>query len=237
MLTFPRPLVSSPRPYSTLPWPRCVWLRPTHLSSVPCIHRRFPGSLRRGRSRQRQSLLSLLTVVVFPLWCCGHRSELQWPPPLPQPSRVRSGGGSRVRHPFRLPLGAPPAPVASEVVLGRSPPDRVSPPCWVGGCLSAHWRHWQAIGAESWVLSVLQDGYRIPFRDSPPPLQGLPSSPSGTLPLLWLAPRYHFRPVGQDLLGHWLYARRSRRCCPRTPWKSSLIRVPASAVIFSFWKR
>ena len=36
--------------------------------------------------------------------------------------------------------------------------------------MSAHWRHWQAIGAESWVLSVLRGGYRIPFLDSPPPL-------------------------------------------------------------------
>ena len=32
------------------------------------------------------------------------------------------------------------------------------------------WRHWQAIGAEFWVLSILRDVYRIPFRDSPPPL-------------------------------------------------------------------
>ena len=28
--------------------------------------------------------------------------------------------------------------------------------------------HWQAIGADSCVLSVLRDGYRIPFMDSPP---------------------------------------------------------------------
>ena len=44
------------------------------------------------------------------------------------------------------------------------------------GCLSAHWRHWQAIGAESWVLSVQRDGYRIPFLDSPPPLARTPIS-------------------------------------------------------------
>ena len=47
-------------------------------------------------------------------------------------------------------------------------PDGVTPLLRVGGCLSAHCRHWQSIGASSWVLSVLQDGYRIPFLDSPP---------------------------------------------------------------------
>ena len=53
---------------------------------------------------------------------------------------------------------------------GKSP-DGVPLLLRVEGCLSAHWRHWQAIGAESWVLSVLRVGYRITFKDSPPPLQ------------------------------------------------------------------
>ena len=46
----------------------------------------------------------------------------------------------------------------------------------VGGCLSPHWRHWQAIGAETWVVTVLRDGYRVPFKDSPPPLARTPVS-------------------------------------------------------------
>ena len=46
----------------------------------------------------------------------------------------------------------------------------------VGGCLSAHWTHWQAIGAKSWVLSVLRDRYCIPFKDSTPPLAHTPIS-------------------------------------------------------------
>ena len=50
------------------------------------------------------------------------------------------------------------------------------------------------------------------------------TSPSGTLLLPSLAPRYRFRCIGQDLLSHWLCARRPRRCCPRTPWKSFSIR-------------
>ena len=43
----------------------------------------------------------------------------------------------------------------------------------VGGCLSAHWRRWQAVGADSWTVSVLRDGYRLPF-ESPPPLTRTP---------------------------------------------------------------
>ena len=59
---------------------------------------------------------------------------------------------------------------------GRSPPDGVPPQLRVRGCLSVHWRHWQAVGAESMVLSVLRDGYRIPFRESSPPLARTPIS-------------------------------------------------------------
>ena len=43
----------------------------------------------------------------------------------------------------------------------------------VGGCLSVHWRRWQAVGADLWTVSVLRDGYRLPF-ESPPPLTRTP---------------------------------------------------------------
>ena len=36
-----------------------------------------------------------------------------------------------------------------------------------------HWRRWQAVGADSWTVSVLRDGYRLPF-ESPPPLTRTP---------------------------------------------------------------
>ena len=49
-------------------------------------------------------------------------------------------------------------------------------PMRVGGCLSSHWRRWQDIGAETWVVTVLRDGYRVPFKDSPPPLARTPVS-------------------------------------------------------------
>ena len=43
----------------------------------------------------------------------------------------------------------------------------------VGGCLSMHWRRWQAVGADSWTVSVLRDGYRLSF-ESPPLLTRTP---------------------------------------------------------------
>lgn len=39
----------------------------------------------------------------------------------------------------------------------------------VGGCLSHHWKDWLQIGAEKWIVSVLREGYMIPF-SAPPPL-------------------------------------------------------------------
>ena len=76
----------------------------------------------------------------------------------------------KVRLPFPLP---PEAPAALEVKVkepGKSRPDGTTLPVRVGGCLAPHWRQWQAIGAETWVVTVLRDGYRVPFKNSPPPL-------------------------------------------------------------------
>ena len=76
----------------------------------------------------------------------------------------------KVRLPFPLP---PEAPAALEVKVkepGKSRPDGTTLPVRVGGCLAPHWRQRQAIGAETWVVTVLRDGYRVPFKDSPPPL-------------------------------------------------------------------
>ena len=64
----------------------------------------------------------------------------------------------------------------------------------------------------------------------PHPLQGLSSSPRSL-------PDIVSRRIGQGLLGHWPYARRLRRCCPRMPWRSSSIWVPASTAVFSWCKR
>ena len=97
-------------------------------------------------------------------------------PPLPLPSRVGRRGVATVRRTFRRPLAALAHPVANEKRPGKSPPDGLPPLLRVGGCLSAHWRHWQTIGADSWVLSVLRDGYHIPFLDSPSPLSRTPIS-------------------------------------------------------------
>ena len=85
-------------------------------------------------------------------------------------SLARSGRTARVRLPFPLPLEAPTALGEKAKEPERSRPDGTTLPLRVGGCLAPHWRWWQAIGAESWVVTVLRDGYRVPFLDSPPPL-------------------------------------------------------------------
>ena len=89
-------------------------------------------------------------------------------------SLARRGRTVRVRLPFPRPLEAPAAPGVKEKEPERSRPDGTSLPLRVGGCLAPHWRQWQAVGAESWVVTVLRDGYRIPFMDSPPPLSRTP---------------------------------------------------------------
>ncbi|MGL5405386.1 MAG: hypothetical protein ACRDAX_01125 [Propionibacteriaceae bacterium] len=38
----------------------------------------------------------------------------------------------------------------------------------VGGCLANHWKVWQELGAEQWVVDVLRIGYLIPFEVTPP---------------------------------------------------------------------
>ena len=90
---------------------------------------------------------------------------------LPLLTRLaRRGRAAWVWLPFPLPPEAPAALEEKVKVPERGRPDGASLPLRVGGCLAPHWRRWQTIGAESWVVTVLRDGYRVPFTDSPPPL-------------------------------------------------------------------
>ena len=91
-------------------------------------------------------------------------------------SLTRRGRTARARLPFPLPLEAPAALEEKVKEPERSLPDGTSLPLRVGGCLAPHWRRWQTIGAESLVVTVLRDGYRVPFKDSPPPLSRIPVS-------------------------------------------------------------
>ena len=90
---------------------------------------------------------------------------------LPLQARLaRRGRTVRVRLPFPLP------PEEKVKAPGKSRPDGSSLPVRVGGCLAPHWRRWQAIGAESWVVTVLRDSYRVACKDSPPPFSRTPVS-------------------------------------------------------------
>ena len=91
---------------------------------------------------------------------------------LLQASLARRRRVVKVRLPFPLPPEAPAAPDEREP--GKSRPDGMTPPVRVGGCLAPYGRRWQAIGAETWVVTVLRDSYRVSFKDSPPPLSRTP---------------------------------------------------------------
>ena len=103
---------------------------------------------------------------------------------------------SKGKAPFSSSSGGSGLPEEKEKVPERSQPDGTSLPLRVGGCLAPHWRRWQAIGVESWVVTVL---------------------PSWTLLLPFLAPRYRFRRTGQALLRLKPCSKRSRRCLPKEP--------------------
>ena len=132
----------------------------------------FLGSLRRLVSLQDPRLLALVRQA--PLVLPRHRSSRRLL--LPRASLAKGRRKAKAKLPFPLP---PEAPAAREVKVrgpGRSLPDGELLPMRVGGCLSLHWRQWQAIGAETWVVTILRDGYRVPFTDSPPPLARTPVS-------------------------------------------------------------
>ena len=79
-----------------------------------------------------------------------------------------------IDDPFPNPPAVPSTPVARAKDPENAPTDALAHSGRVGGRLAHHWRQWSAIGADPWVVSVLRDGYRILFRDLPPPLNGSP---------------------------------------------------------------
>ena len=151
---------------------RCALLPATLLCSALSTRPGFLGSLRRLVRLVGPRLLA--RVRPAPLVLLSPRSSQ--PLHLPPVSLARGRRRARVRLPFPLPLEAPAAREVKEKGPGRSQPDGVTLPMRVGGCLSPHWRRWQEIGAETWVVTVLRDGYRVPFKDSPPPLARTPVS-------------------------------------------------------------
>ena len=140
--------------------------RTTLLFNGPSIRPGFLGNLRRRVGQLDRQHLALGRRVPLELdWTRNRRRLL----PL-LASLARRGRIAMARLPFPHPLEAPAAPEVKVKEPGKSRPDGTTLPLRVGGCLALHWRRWQAIGAETWVVTVLRDGYRVPFLDSPPPL-------------------------------------------------------------------
>ena len=172
--------LAAPAPLSLVlwVWARVSWLRRALTGPAQSCAVDLPPSPSGAAEEDRDSVSGLvdldrddsLRTVLHLIWKLHSMQE----PASVAPNRCKTslapiyGLQSKEGRPFRGPLAAPAAPEVNEKGPGKSPPDGVSPPLHVGGCLSVHWRHWQTIGAGSWVLSVLRDRYRIPFLDFPP---------------------------------------------------------------------
>ena len=140
--------------------------RTTLLCNGPSILPGFFGNLRWQGGQLDHWRLALVRRV--PLELVRPRNRRRLLPLL--------GRNARVRLPFLLPPEAPAALGVKAKAPGKSRPDGTTLPLRVGGCLAPHWRRWQAIGVETWVVTVLRDGYCVPFLDLPPPLSRTPVS-------------------------------------------------------------
>ena len=162
---FPSPLLDSALSKLRAAANDALVQRTLHPPRIPRNLRRLEGQLGRRRLVLRRRAPLVLVLL---------RSSPRLLPLLA--SLARRGRAARVKLPFPLSLEAPAVLEEKVKVLERSPPDGTSLSLRVGGCLAPHWRRWQAIGAESWVVTVLRDGYCVPFTDSPPPFSRTPVS-------------------------------------------------------------
>ena len=130
-------------------------LRTTRLSRRPCTRRGFPGNPCRCRARQPHHQPLLMTTVAPLPWCRGCRTGPDDLFILLLSSRVRRRRGRKGKAPFSSASGRS---WGKRGGAGKQSSWRGLSTVPIGGCLSARWRHWQAIGAESWALSILRDG-------------------------------------------------------------------------------
>ena len=162
---FPSPLLDSALTKMRAAANDALVQRTLHPPMIPRNLRLLEGLLDRRRLVRRRRAPLVLVLL---------RSRRRLLPLLA--SLVRRGRTARVRLPLPLPLEAPAALGEKVKEPERSRPDGTTLPLRVGGCLAPHWRRWQAIGAESWVVTDLRDGYCVPFLDFPPPLSRTPVS-------------------------------------------------------------
>ena len=161
-------LCSSLHPYSRSLWPRCA-LPPMTLLSKKTLHPpRIPKKSAPVQGKASSSASS----------AADRGGNTPVVPRSQQSSQSTSSSSSSSQgRPTKSHKGKTPfSRVASKRGPGSGQHDVPAAPLRVGACLAPHRRRWQAIGAESWVVSVLQDGYRVPFLDSLPPLARSPVS-------------------------------------------------------------
>ena len=174
-----------PLPNSSALFPLGRWTRPsvrrvqrrTMLSFTRCsIRPEPPRDSLRARADPRQPRLIPRTYQGLHRWSPGNSNRRVIAPPQPPRPEAKRTNLVKVSGLFASPLGVPATTMASKKAHPSAQPDRAAAPSRVGGCLALHWRPWQAVRAEPWVVSVLRHGYRIPFQDRLPPLARSPVS-------------------------------------------------------------
>ena len=103
---------------------------------------------------------------------------------LPPRQEATAIGPARAKSLFATTQAEPATQGAAVKAQASARTDQVPTPIRVGACLSLHWRQWQAVGVNQWVVSVLRDGYRIPFRHQLPHPSLRPGTVSNVPPRL-----------------------------------------------------
>ena len=161
-------------------FPRRFWTRPSVRHSprpmtpwstrhfIPQGSRSANSSNRAGRHRRRP--LRRIDPGSLPSFPASNKLSAATPL-LPPRQEATAVGHARAKSLFTTTRAEPATQGAAVKVQASVRTDQVPTPIRVGVCLSLHWRQWQAVGANQWLVSVLRDGYRIPFRHQlPPPL-------------------------------------------------------------------
>ena len=153
-------------------FPRCSWTRPsvrhaprpmTSWSTrhfIPQGSRSANSSNTAGRHRRRP--LRRIDPGSLPSFPASNKLSGATPR-LPPCQEATAIGPARAKSLFATTRAEPATQGAAVKAQASVRTDQVPTPIRVGACLSLHWRQWQAIGANQWVVSVLRDGYRIPF--------------------------------------------------------------------------
>ena len=105
-----------------------------------------------------------ISPVSGPVWGHPHGSSSD-PSPLAEPSGPpRENLGYQDLEQFQEALPPPSPPESQPRAIVPDSADSLAPKL----------PQWEALGTAPWLLSIVKDGFRLPWKDSPPPLSSVP---------------------------------------------------------------